>query len=40
MAEIILAVPEDFPLPAGEYWMPVQKGVDISYGLWAKPETK
>ena len=34
------AVPEDFPLPAGEYWMPVQKGVDISYGLWAKPETQ
>lgn len=33
------SAPEDFPLPAGEYWMPLQKGVEISYGLWTKPET-
>lgn len=34
------AVPDETWLPAGEYWMPLQNGVEIAYGLWTKPETE
>ena len=33
------AVPDETWLPAGEYWMPLQNGVEIAYGMWTRPET-
>jgi len=32
------AVPQAYELPAQEYWMPLQSGVDIFYGVWRSKE--